>query len=532
MSDAPKSEDARSAARPGSGREVELKLEVPTGDLAALRRHPLVRELATKRSPARRLHTVYYDTADHDLERERLALRVRSIGRAHVQALKSDSASTGGLFVRGEWEARLPGPEPDLERIPDFASRARARAAVGEKPLLPVFETDFRRSAVLLAKGDDEVELAFDEGEIRARGATLPIRELELELVRGDPGVLYGIALELHEALPLRPAVQSKAERGYALATGQRPGPRRARRVELASDATLEQALAAVLGACLEHVLANHEPARDGGDPEGVHQLRVALRRTRAALALFRDVLPADQVRPFKAELGWLADRLGPARDLDVFLSETLEPLAARAPGDPGLKRLRDAARELRDEAYAAVREAVDAPRASALALALGGWMAARGWREGASAEALAALAAPARGAATELLERRHRKARRLGRDLPERSVEERHQLRIELKKLRYAGEFLRALFPEARVERTLKQLSRLQDTLGHLNDVATMERQLDGIADVLGAEWGPKQQRAAGFVAGWTALLAEHRLAELDKQWKDFRRSAPFWVT
>jgi len=531
MSDAPTSDDARSAPRPGAGREVELKLEVPAGDLALLRRHALVRALAKGRPVTRRLHTVYYDTADHDLARERLALRVRKVGRVHVQALKSEAGSTGGLFVRGEWEASVPGPDPDLERIPDFGARALAHQAVGEKPLVPVFETDFKRTTVLLEKDGDEVELAFDEGEVRARGASLPIRELELELVRGDAGVLYGIALELHEALPLRPAVRSKAERGYALATGERPGPRRARPIALPSEATLEQVLVAVLEACLEQVLANLEPARDGGDPEGVHQLRVGLRRARAALSLFRDALPADEARPFKAELGWLATRLGPARDLDVFLAETLEPLASRAPGDPGLKRLRDAARELRDHAYAGVHEAIDAPRASAVALALGGWVAARGWRADAAPEALAALAAPARAAATALLDRRLKKARKLGRRLEARSVEERHQLRIELKKLRYAAEFLRALFPEGRAERTLKQLSRLQDTLGHLNDVATMERQLDRIAEFLGPEWGPKQQRAAGFVAGWTALLAQHRLAELDKQWKDFRRSTPFWV-
>jgi inorganic triphosphatase YgiF len=530
MRDAPQTDQGRETPAPGAGREVELKLEVPGGDFARLRRHPLVRALARGRPSTQRLRTVYYDTPERDLARERLALRVRTRGRVHVQALKSEASPRAGLFVRGEWEARVPGLEPDLARIPDFAARARARAAVGEKALQPVFETDFRRTELRIAKDGDEVLLAFDEGELRARGETLPIREVELELVRGDPGVLYGIALELHEALPLRPAVRSKAERGYDLATGERPGPRRARRIELGPGASLEEALAAVFGACLEQVLANLEPARDGGDPEGVHQLRVGLRRTRAALALFRDVLPAQEARPFKAELGWLAGRLGPARDLDVFLAETLEPLAARAPGDPGLKRLRDAARELREHAYADVREAVDSPRASAVALALGGWVAARGWREGASPEAVEALAAPARGPAAALLARRLRKARKLGRRLAQRSAEERHRLRIELKKLRYAAEFLRALFPEAAAERTLKRLARLQDTLGHLNDVAVMERQLDRIAEFLGAEWGPKQQRAAGFVAGWTALLAEHRLAELDKQWKDFRRSQPFW--
>ena len=530
MSDALQNDAAREAPRPGAGREIELKLEVADGNLARLRRHPLVRALAKGRASTRRLRTVYYDTQERDLAREGLALRVRSAGREHVQALKSEAGSSGGLFVRGEWEARVPGLAPDLDRIPDFAARARARQAVGEKPLVPMFETDFRRTSLRLERNGDEVELALDEGELRARGASVPIREVELELVRGDPGVLYGLALELHDALPLRPAVRSKAERGYALATGEEPGPRRAEAIALAPEASLEEALGAILGACLAQVLANLGPARDGGDPEGVHQLRVGIRRARAALALFRDVLPAEQTAPFKAELGWLAGRLGPARDLDVFLAETLEPLAARAPGDPGLKRLCDAARELRDEAYADVRHAIDAPRASAVVLAFGGFLAARAWREGAAPEALAVLFAPARELATPLLDRRLRKARKLGRKLEERSAEERHRLRIELKKLRYAAEFLRALYPEGRAERTLKQLSRLQDTLGHLNDVAAMERQLDRIAHALGAEWGPKQQRAAGFVAGWTALLAEHGLAELERQWKEFRRTAPFW--
>ncbi len=516
--------------RPGKGREVELKLAVPSGDLATLKRHPLVRSLAAGRPRVQHLVTVYYDTGDLDLARERLALRVRRSGRSHVQTLKGEGSVVGGLFVRGEWEAPIGGPEPDLERIPDFAARALARRAIGEKPLEPVFTTEFRRTAHRLVRGDTELSLDFDEGELRARGRSLPIREIELELVRGDPGVLHGIALELHETVPVRPEVVSKAERGYDLAAGTHPLPRRARRIELPPSATLEDALAAVLAACLEQVLANVEPAREGSDPEGVHQLRVALRRTRAALRLFRSALPPEQTRAFESELRWLAGELGPARDLDVFLGERLEPLAKRFPSDPSLKRLRDATRELRERAYDRARRALDAPRAAAVTLALGGWLVARAWRSAEDPEAAARLGAPAAACGAELLERRVAKARKRGRQLARRTAEERHRLRIELKKLRYAAEFLQSLYPGAGSERMLRRLAALQDTLGALNDVAMAERLLHEIAEHMGREWTAEHERAAGFATGWISQEAEQRLARLPKEWQRLRRVKPFW--
>jgi triphosphatase len=522
--------DGEGALRAMPGREIELKLAVPSGDLERLRRHPLVRELAHGAPAVSRLHTVYYDTPERDLARANLALRVRREDRAFVQALKGTGSSVGGLFVRGEWEAELPGPEPDLERIPSFTAQALARRAVGAKPLEAVCETDFVRTRFRVVRADTELCLDFDEGEIRARGRSAPIREVELELVRGDPGVLHGLALELHDTVPVRPALESKAARGYALATGARPLPRRAERVALPPEATLEDALRAVLAACLEQVLGNLEPACDPSDGEGVHQLRVGLRRTRAALALFRAALPKEQAAAFKGELRWLAGELGPARDLDVFLADTLDPLAARFPVDAILKRLRDAARELRDEAYARARAAIDSPRTSALCLALGGWLTGSAWRAAASPESLAALASPVSERGAELLDARMKKARKLGRGLARRTAPERHRLRIELKKVRYAGEFLASVFPARRSDRWLERLSDLQDSLGALNDVATAERLLAEVAGRLGREWGAEHDRGAGFLTGWISRSAERRFARLERQWKAFRKARPFW--
>jgi triphosphatase len=516
--------------RAEEGREIELKLAVPSGDLDAVRRHPLLRRLARGRPEVLRLHTVYFDTADRDLARAELALRVRREGGRRIQALKGTGTSIGGLFVRGEWEAEIEGEVPDLSRIPSFAAQALARRAIGAKTLEPVFETEFERTRFSVLRGDTELRLDVDEGEVRARGRSAPIREVELELVKGDPGVLHGLALELHETVPLRPALESKAERGHALATGKRAVPHRAPHVELAREATLEEALRAVVSAGLEQVLVNLEPARESGDDgEGVHQLRVGLRRTRAALAFFRGVLPVEQAEAFKGELRFLGGEVGPARDLDVFLAETLEPLAARFPDDAALKRLRDAARELREDAYVRARAAIDAPRTAALCLALGGWLAGAAYREGGPDGARAALAAPAAAQVAELLDARQKKVRKRGRNIGRRTAAERHVLRIELKKVRYAADSVASLF-ERDAERWLDHVAKLQDTLGALNDVAVTEKLTAELAGKLGREWGAPHERAAGFLVGWSTRAAERRLRRLERQWKAFRSARPFW--
>ena len=521
--------EADAPPRAGEGREIELKLAVPSGDLERVRRHPLIRRLAQGSPQVARLHTVYYDTPDRDLARAELALRVRHEGGQYVQALKGTGSSIGGLFVRGEWEAPIDDAVPDVSKIPSFAAQALARRAIGVKTLEPVFETDFERTRFTIVRGDTELRLDVDDGEIRARGRTAPIREVELELVRGDPGVLHGLALELHETVPVRPALESKAERGHALATGTRPLPRRARHVELTASATLEHALRAVVTAGLEQVLANLEPAREPGDGEGVHQLRVGLRRTRAALSFFRDVLPAEQAEAFTGELRWLAGEVGPARDLDVFLADTLEPLAARFHDDAALKRMRDGARELRDDAYVRARAAIDAPRTAALCLALGGWLTGSAYRDGGPDDARAALVGPAAERVAALLDARLKKARKRGRSLARRTAAERHALRIELKKLRYAGDSLASVFGRD-ADRWLGRVANLQDTLGALNDVAVTERLTAELAGKLGREWGAPHERAAGFLVGWSTRSAERRLRRLERQWKAFRSTRPFW--
>jgi triphosphatase len=513
-----------------AGREIELKLELSEADLHRLQADPRIRELAIGRAVTRSLRSVYFDTRDLDLARRRIGLRLRRVGGAQIQTVKTRGTATAGLFDRGEYEAPVAGDRPDLDAIPDAAVRAQLQRELAGRTLEPIFETEMRRTRRLMREDGDEWTLDADIGEVRAGDRTEPICEIELELRSGDPSRLYALALELHDRYDVRPGVVTKAERGYALVTGARPQPRRAETIQLSADDSLEVAIARIVEGCLEQILANAEPAAGGVDPEGVHQMRVGVRRLRSALSAFKRVLPLAQVRALSTNLRWLGAELGAARDLDVFIEEILDPLLRSRPDDPALKRLRDAAYEQRLASQDAVRGAIESRRFSRLVLEIGHWVSRAAWREQPLSEAAAQLFQPAEVFAHRLLAKRHRKARRLGRGIANAPLATKHELRILLKKLRYSTEFFRTLYPKEPSDRYIRRLSKLQNVLGHLNDVATAERLLDRLLDQLADDVRAEHHRAAGFVSGWCAQIAHRADRRLARQWKAFEGTRRFW--
>jgi inorganic triphosphatase YgiF len=513
-----------------AGREVELKLEVAPGDLPALKRHRLLHALTQGRATTRQLRSVYFDTPEGDLARRHVALRLRTSGTRWVQTLKTPNNGVAGLFVRGEWEVPVAGDRPDLARIADPLLREELSKELAGKPLEPIFETELRRTRRVLREEGNELLCELDVGELRCAAGRLPICELELELREGDPGYLYQLALELLADVTLRPALESKGERGQALLTGAAPGPRKAGALCLDRHASLEDVLAAVWRSCLEQIATNEEPAREGRDPEGVHQMRVGVRRLRSALSLFRPVLPAGATAPVEAELRWLGGSLGPVRDLDVFVESLVEPLLRLREGDASLLHLADEARRTRRLAQQRLREDLSGRRLPRLLLEIGRFVATARWRDQPLSAASSQLFQPARSFGDVLLTRRLEKARRLGERLETLTPAERHRLRIQLKKLRYASEFLRSLYPEKRAARYVERLAALQDVLGEWNDAVIAERLLGDLLGRMGPAAGTDLERAAGFVLGWNARATERHARRLPRLWQKLAATEPFW--
>lgn len=521
----------RDLAMRGDGPLRALRLALPGPSVPALRRHPLLQALSRGARAARHeLHWVYWDTPEFDLAHAGVALRLRPVGVHAVQALETRIGVGLSGAVTEEFDALVPSAEPDLSAIPDLALRARLGACVDRRPLAPVFEVRMDRTRRLLHEDGSTLRFDLEVGEIRSPRGVVPFCDVEIVGRGADASHAYRLALELLEDLPLRPLGRTLAERGYECSTGRGPATHKARPVAVDDGASLEALLAVVAESGLVQLVENEPAAVLGVDPEGVHQMRVGARRLRSALAFFAPVLPERQRAWLRDELRWLTGELGPVRDLDVFATELLDPLVALQPEDAGLARLRAAAQDARGEAQRRAGAALGSPRWSRLVLETGAWIARRAWRDQALDEHSAKLFLPAPLFVAPLLERRHKRVRRLGRHLADASIEERHRLRIRLKKLRYAAEFTACLHSGSHAERYARRLARLQDALGHLNDVANADRQLAAALARLGNTPSLETVRAAGFAAGWVAHSAHVELARLPKRWERFEAAGRFW--
>jgi inorganic triphosphatase YgiF len=519
--------------------ELELKLLVAPAQLAKIDAHPAVRALRRGAGRKATLASVYYDTPDRDLARAGVALRLRRDGKRWIQTLKGGGEAAAGLHARDEFEWDLTGDGLNVALLDEspYAELFAKRKVRGR--LQPVFATEFERTARTLAFPDGTLaELALDRGAIRVGHEEAPISEAEIELKGGDAARLFTLAREIARDIPVRLGHASKAERGYALGHGVAP-PQKARAVRLEAGMTAGAALRRIALACIAQMQANEEGLRAERDPEYLHQLRVGLRRLRSCLGLVALATSKETVAPLAEELRWLGGALGPARDWDVFMTETFPPLARRFSNTAGLASFRARAARVRRAHDAAARDAVESPRYTALLLALGEAFArddlpgfprpaAPAGAEGqAPSPQRPGLDGPVEAFAAFVLGKRDRRVRKRGGDVPTATPELRHQVRIAAKKLRYAAEFFASLYPPKRVARYVEALQDLQDILGALNDAAVVDRLLAEVTDGGGR---PIAAQVDGLVRGWVASAADHELARFKRAWREFEDAKPFW--
>ncbi len=519
--------------------EVELKLVVAPEDLARVERHPALKGMRHWAVRREHLATVYYDTPDFALAREGVALRVRRNGERSVQTLKAAGIAAAGLHAREELEWPLAADgAPDLAVLDETPYRRLfARKRVRER-LQPVFTTEFDRAARMVAFADGTAaELAIDRGEIRAGERAAPISEAEIELKTGDAHRLFALAREIARDVPIRLGHASKAERGYALARGASAAPQKARAVPLDGPLSAGAALRRIALGCLAQMQANEEGTLAGKDPEFLHQFRVGLRRLRSCLGLAGLALGKPAVAGVAAELRWLQNALGPARDWDVLTTETLATLARRVDAGAEMRSFRARCARIRRAHREAARAAIRSPRYTELVLALGEQFAhddlAGFVRQAPPTEGAAPghrgpdLAAPVTEFAAFALDRLHRRLRKHAADVPKATPEARHRVRIAAKKLRYAAEFFGALYPKKRVAPYLAGLEELQDILGALNDAVVADQLL---AESVAATGRPVPARVDGLVRGWMAAVAANELAGFKRGWREFDEAKPFW--
>ncbi|MBI5119507.1 MAG: CHAD domain-containing protein [Rhodospirillales bacterium] len=485
-----------------SGNHPALVLSFDSEAFSKLKASPRLAALAAKPPVSGERWVSRFDGPGFELAAQGLGLAVsRDDGGAAMQILTSEAER------HGRWQSPLPGNEP-------LALPAEFQAL----ELLPFAIETLAYQSHRLALGRAGLRLDLEAGRIEALDRSQPV----FRAVIGGPAMAWRRLVALARLLMGDyggELMLAEGDMALALAQGTLGRARKSRRMGLHDKIAKGDALRLIARLCIGQIAANRPVILDpGGDTvEGVHQMRVGVRRLRSAINLFRPLLKPALAEKVTAELKELAAQLGPVRDADVFQEVILDPALAQLPGHPGLERLKNDLEAKRVALLGGAFPAIGGPRFSDLMLTL------LDWSETGVSEGEGDL----KSFAVQALEKRHRKLMKAGRDFLNLDPALRHQLRIRGKKMRYAAEFLHTLFGEGKARRYLESLTNLVDVLGHLNDIAVARRVLE---EKRSQDADNALHHGIGFAEGWHAGRAALLEEQAIKAWTDFKRQDKFW--
>jgi triphosphatase len=506
------------------GNEIELKFQVAPRELRKLKAG---RTLNRKPQKEEDLVSVYFDTPKHKLARNGVTLRVRRHGDKFLQTIKSGGSN--GSFKRGEWEHEIKGAVPNL-REAHGTPLAPLLTKKLKRRLKPVFETRVHRTSLPIRKNGSRIEMALDQGEVRAGRQSAPISELELELKRGKVADVFKLAREIAKLTPATLLLKSKSERGYDLIEDMSAKTVRAEKIRLRRGMSTMNAFRTVGSSVLRHIAGNEAAVRRS-ESEGVHHMRVGLRRLRVAILLFSKLLRDPETERIKSELKWLTGELAPARDLDVYVRSEIEPLRGAAPARHGMKELASALTERHAAAYRKAKAAVESRRYRSLLLDTLQWLETGDWAKHPRRHGHLSI----ERFAADILARRTKKVMKNAKRIRQLDTQHRHRLRIAVKKLRYASDFFGHLFTGHTAKKRLldfeTRLTDLQDRLGALNDIKVHQKLAPELASGKPSAKGRRQAFAVGIVSGREQDEIEPLLNAADKDARKFAQVRSFWI-
>jgi triphosphatase len=515
--------------------EQELKLHVPHKARAGVER-ALQRGTVT----THRLRAQYYDTANQDLAQAGVALRVRLEGRRWVQTLKMPGEHH---FEKLELNHPRLGPTLDLSVYQDTPAQS-IMEKFGPK-LKVVYETDITRQFRRIRSAGSVVEVALDQGQLKAGALTLPVSEVEFELISGEVHAIFSLGLKWLQTHCLILDMRSKAERGSQLAAlAQRLesfgdvddaatsaarakavadfwAPRGAGSIQLKNSMTCQEALRAVSMECLEQVARNSAIVAEidtagiykAARPEHIHQLRVGMRRLRSAWSLFQKLTELPPLE-WRDEIKVHFAALGNTRDDDVLRETVLPELSAA--GQPPLS-------------LQSVKEEESGSPLTAEASFQRWLVELLAWNIGAhplqADPSLHEVSKPKslalRNALGKQLFKLHQKVLTEGLQFESLHIEAKHDLRKRAKRLRYGLQFAESLLPAKRLKNYRKALGAIQDILGEMNDLYVARDKFELMRE---------DQPPAWFAVGWIASRLEALTVQAVAAFKELKEADHFW--
>ena len=442
-----------------------IRLTLDRADLPLLLQHPLLAAPPKRR----RVHQTYYDTPDNRLAQHGLTVYETRILRKTTLTVRQTPDAKDSVDTAHEWTGITTPGAFDFATLIDTPETAETLAQFAST-LTPYVSIDTSQRQWSVQIRSVQVDVVLEDGTL-STGAdtaqrTTPLCELELRLTTGQPAALYGVARLLSRQLRLHPTQGSPLQRAMALQSKALAKPVKARRVKIDPKSSAIAVFKYVAWLCMDHLQANEDGVFGPDNVEFIHQARVALRRLRTALRLFNTELPVGFSDKWCQAWRDVGEQLGYARNWDVFCSDMLPAIATDLGDHPDVLHLKEFAQQKRDEAHAQTQQWLHGRRYSLTMIAF--------------CEALLTL--PERkddridSFADKALKKRHKRFCRGARVAHTLTGEERHEVRIDLKKLRYTLDFFESLYPQKQLQPFLEGLAETQELLGHMNDLVTGE--------------------------------------------------------
>ncbi len=465
--------------------------------------------------PSRTLRRTWLDTFDWRLFRAGLTLECTvGRGRSELVLTARDGEPVAAEVARGmRWPAKI-------DDLPVGPLREQLAAIVGVRALLPVAQATGLQARRRALNADDKTiaMLTVDlmaltsprRTPVPARVAVSPLRGYQAQASR------------FADALALTPGIAAAEQSSFesaVRAAGRRPGDYTSKiDVQLTAGMPAAVAVCTVLARLFDTALANVPGTIRDIDTEFLHDLRIAVRRSRSVLKLAGSVLPAGLVGQYRPEFKWLGDLTTPTRDLDVYLLGYDAMAAGLVAGtEPELRPFheylsrqraasqRQLARGLRSARFSQLasrwphdlREAADSPRRRATGKFAAGRIASAHQQVLRSGEAIDATSPP----------------------------QALHDLRKRCKELRYLLEVFASLHDQAEQWRAVNQLKALQDCLGEFQDTEVQQAELRAFARRMMADRSAPAETllAMGEIAAALAVRQHAARTEFAGRFADF---------
>jgi triphosphatase len=509
-------------AEPGDGfRRVLLSSETEIKFAVEKDRKPTVIEGIDEgaRLPST-YETIYFDTDNLDLKRHLLELCVRNRDGRLIQKIKA-RAQSGNILACQSHEIALSAVQPNLDHARALLP-SNMRDVISQSALKPRFRTRFSR--ISHANASCLTRTSFDEGYIEATGRSELISEVEFKLKGGRLDSYTEECVSFLERVPAALLVESKAARGYRLASGELPHAVRASHFAVRLNLPVPEAILRILRHSFQHFVDNHPAVTLSGSPESVHQMRVAMRRLRSAIRMFGPVLRLEGADGLLEGLRALFAKLGEVREADVFIGETLPSVTQAGLSERLESVLLREITAFRDRIYREVRGELMSPDVARLVVQLNDWIEGGNWLKADRPIDALLVERAAQDFALPRISALYSKLLKQGARARHGTVDDWHRTRIAAKKLRYAGEPLfGALAAKIDTERLSKQLSRLQTSLGRLNDLQTMAPFLARVRRHVQGRNRRNFEAAEHFCRSWSGTAAAILINHAEEAIKGF---------